>query len=309
MDSPFVSIVIPVKERNPYLDESVRHCLALDYPGFEIMVLPDEGPENGLPEIYSHPLLRLVPTGPAGPSEKRDMALAFCHGQIIAFLDDDAFPETGWLRNAVRYFADEAVAAVGGPAVTPPGDGPLRRASGLVYSSLLCGGSLAYRYTPQKSREVDDYPTCNLLVRKAVLEKLGGFNTEFWPGEDTKLCLEITKNLGQKIIYAPDALVYHHRRPLFGPHLRQVRSYATHRGYFVKRFPATSFRFTYFLPSLFVAGLTLGLMAALLSGLGAGKLRLAPAVAVGIVLTHLTYGIWFVYGLLSPKLAEEQRHP
>ncbi|MBI4743240.1 MAG: hypothetical protein HY776_00140 [Actinobacteria bacterium] len=102
-----------------------------------------------------------------------------------------------------------------------------------------------------------------MIVRKSVLEQLGGFDTKFWPGEDTKLCLEITKKLNKKIIYSPDVLVYHHRRPLFTSHLKQVWSYALHRGYFVKRFPETSLRLTYFIPSIFVFGLMFGLIFAL----------------------------------------------
>jgi len=320
---PQISIVVPLKEANEYLWECIEHCLALDYPAFELLVFPDALPKSK----HSYPnLVKFVPTGPASPAEKRDMALAHCQGEIVAFLDDDAYPTQDWLKNAVQYFKNDQVGAVGGPAITPSHDNLRQRASGMVFVSRLGGGGLAYRYTPMASRNVDDYPTCNLLVRKSTLNALGGFDTRFWPGEDTKLCLEITQKLQQTIIYAPDVVVYHHRRPLFGPHLSQVRSYATHRGYFVKRFPQTSLRLVYFLPSLFVAGLIAGglaswnwpvliwpyimvigvyLAAALASAKQVAPLKMTPIVAVGIVLTHLIYGLWFVVGLLKPKLSEE----
>ncbi len=317
---PKVSVIIPLKRDNVCIRETLDHLRGIDYPDFEVIVLPDELHHWGDD-------VRVIPTGPMGPAAKRDVALLQAQGEILAFLDDDTYPESGWLRKAVRYFEDQAVAAVGGPAVTPPDDGPMQQASGYVYSSLLGGGAYAYRYVPRRRREVDDYPTCNLLVRKSVLEKLGGFDTRFWPGEDTKLCLGITRDLGMKILYAPDALVYHHRRPLFRPHLRQVRSYALHRGYFAKRFPETSLRPFYFLPTLLVAGLLgsgalslawpflsplyalgvgLYLLAVWLSAIIASRdLWLSLVVAAGIVVTHLTYGIWFVIGLLSPRLKEE----
>ncbi len=320
---PLVSIVIPVKEMNDYLRESIENCLVLDYPAFELLILPDEVPAH----ISPYPdLVKFVPTGPASPADKRDLALDHCNGTIIAFLDDDAYPTSDWLKNAVPYFLDDQVGAVGGPAVTPSTDDYNQSASGMVFSSWLGGGGLAYRYTPMPQREVDDFPTCNLLVRKSSLVALGGFDTLFWPGEDTKLCLEITQKLGQRIIYAPDVVVYHHRRPLYGPHLAQVRSYATHRGYFVKRFPKTSLRFTYFLPSLFVAGLIAGgfaswilpqlllvylavivgyLLAGIVSAMQVSPQKMIPIVTSGIVLTHLTYGLWFLVGLLKPRLDEE----
>jgi GT2 family glycosyltransferase len=267
-----------------------------------------------------------VPTGPIGPSEKRDLALEHCRGEILAFIDDDAYPVRDWLKNAVSYFENPQVAAVGGPAVTPPADGFMEKASGYVYSSPIVSGQFVYRYIPQEMREVDDYPTCNLLIRKSDFEKIGGFDTKFWPGEDTVACLCLTRDLKKKIVYSPDVLVYHHRRPLFLPHLKQVWSYALHRGYFAKRFPETSLRFAYFLPSLLVFGLIAGLLSSLLNPLirtvylatlalylflvfatslkGKGA-KMILAVFVGIALTHLCYGIGFLKGLFSRKLKEE----
>jgi GT2 family glycosyltransferase len=172
---------------------------------------------------------------------------------------------------------------------------------------------------------VDDYPSCNFLVRHSIFKQLGGFNTQFWPGEDTKLCLEITKDLGKKIIYDPTVLVFHHRRPLFIPHLKQIANYALHRGYFVKRYPQTSLKFSYFVPSLFILALIAGAALSLYSQLFRAiyffclilylslvfifsiskELRLIPLVFLGIILSHLTYGFYFLKGLLTKKLRDE----
>ncbi len=315
-----VSVIIPLKRDNPYIRETLACLSQINYPEYEVIVLPDEPCSLGN-------LVRVIPTGPVGPAAKRDLAIAHAHGDILAFLDDDTYPQREWLRNAVKYFEDERVGAIGGPAATPNTDRFLQRASGYVYESLLGGGNYAYRYIPQKAREVDDYPTCNLLVRRSVMEELGGFDTNFWPGEDTKLCLGITRRLGLKIIYAPDVLVYHHRRPLYRSHLNQVRNYATHRGYFSKRFPETSLRLSYFLPTLltvgvlagailsvnipslaplYLFGLCLYVLAALFSAaIACRNWAYTLPVAIGIVATHITYGIWFVFGLVSPRLSEE----
>ena len=314
-----VSIIIPVKGFNQKLDECIKHCLKLDYPDYEIIVLPDflmKLPHNGV---------RIIPTGVKGPSMKRNLGIKEAKGEIIAFLDDDTFPSQDWLTKAVKNFEDEDIAAVGGPAVTPENDGLGEKASGAVYSSLLGGGAYRYRYVPRKSRLVDDFPSCNFIVRKSILKETGGFKTNFWPGEDTALCLEITKQLGKKIIYDPEALIYHHRRSLFIPHLRQISNYARHRGYFAKKFPQTSLRFSYFIPSFLVIGLIVGgvlsllsliirpiyiaiiamyLLLILLSSLNR-QIRLIPLVFLGIILTHLCYGIWFLRGLFSRKLQEE----
>lgn len=315
-----VSIIVAVAEDNANLRECVAKCLGLDYPDFEIVVLPDY-PIKGLDDLG----VKCVPTGSVGPAEKRNEGMRLCDAALLAFIDDDAYPARNWLKNAVRHFNDEQTAAVGGPAVTAEHDGMRQKAGGLVYSSSLGGGAYRYRYMPQRQREVDDHPSCNIVVRRSVMEEAGGFQTSFWPGEDTALCMDITKRLGKKIIYDPEVLIYHHRRPLFLPHLRQVGSYALHRGYFVKRLPETSFRLTYFLPSALLAGLLAGGVLALAVpavsipyGVFAGTyavmvlisslnkdVRMMLLVAAGTVLTHLWYGACFIRGLASRTLSED----
>jgi len=317
-----VSIIIAVKTWQKNLEECVSKCQELDYPDFEILVLPDE-PINKDLSSYG---IKIIPTGPVSPAKKRDIALKYAQGEILAFIDDDAYPTKDWLKNAIKNFSDPQVVAVGGPATTPSDDTLRQKASGLVYASFLVSGQYRYRYIPKHKIEVDDYPSCNFLVRKTVFEELGGFDTVFWPGEDTKLCLDITKKLSQKIIYDPQVIVYHHRRPLFLGHLKQIANYALHRGYFVKRYPQTSLKFSYFIPSLFLLFLIVGgiiawffggflrmsylfslflyLFSVLIFSINR-DLRLIALVFPGIILTHLTYGLWFLKGLVSKKLREE----
>lgn len=315
------SIIIPLKAVNDYLREALPYHAALEGGPYEIMVLPDEALEKEIPAV------RVVPTGPVGPAEKRDIAAQQASGEFLAFIDDDAYPRKDWLANALRHFDDPRVGAVGGPAVTPPTDSLLQRVSGAVYTSLLGGGPHAYRYLPVgRLREIDDFPSVNLIVRKKAFEEVGGFDTHFWPGEDTKFCLDLVKK-GWKILYDPDALVWHHRRSSPLKHLQQVWRYAKHRGHFARRFPETSRRLSYAMPSLLVLFLAGGLLwadgpagglyvlgaglygaALLLSGVHEAVRHRDPGVGLlvipGIFLTHVAYGIGFPYGFLRRGLAQ-----
>lgn len=312
-----ISIIIPVREINDYIKESIPYILELDYPDFEIFIFPDE--ETSI----SFPKTQIIPSGKVGPAEKRDMSMAYANGEIFAFIDDDAYPRKDWLKNAIGYFDDPNVGAVGGPAVTPKDDNIWQQASGKVYESFLCSGSYTYRYIPQKAREVDDYPSVNLLVRADLFKEIGGFDSNYYPGEDTKLCLDITKKFNKKIIYSPDVFVWHHRRNLFLPHLKQATNYALHRGYFTKALPETSLRLAYFVPSFFVIGffggplicclipklwnlyistLMVYLLLAIVSIRKAKNIMVALLALAGIFATHMGYGICFIRGLLSKKI-------
>lgn len=318
---PRVSIIIALGHYNNNLVESINACLRLDYPDFEILVLPDE------PFEWPDERVRVIPTGKQKPSHKRDLASREATGEVLAFLDDDAYPIADWLSNAVRNFSMPEVAAVAGPALTPPSDNLKQQASGELYSSKIVAGSFTYRYIQGRFREVKDYPTCNLLVRKEVFDKVGGFDTEYWPGEDTIFCLKIIRDLKLKIVYEPDAIVFHHRRELYRGHLEQIKSYALHRGFFVKQFPETSFLPAYFAPSILVFVLALGwaagliwtplgtvyqvgVLAYIVSAFLTAAVSLDPRriwlVFSGILLSHLTYGVYFIKGLLSRGLDENR---
>ncbi|OGO23513.1 MAG: hypothetical protein A2144_00090 [Chloroflexi bacterium RBG_16_50_9] len=161
-------------------------------------------------------------------------------------------------------------------------------------------------------------------MKKSAFQEVGGFDTGFWPGEDTLFCLELNHKLGRKIVYDPGVLVYHHRRSIIMPHLKQTWNYARHRGYFARKFPDNSRRGFYFLPSLFGIGLLAGIVSSifspvlkaiflsalvgylllvLASSIHLKELKATHLVFIMMILTHLTYGAGFIKGFFSRSLA------
>lgn len=317
---PFVSIIIPCS----VIDKYTRECLAkfrkLDYPGsqYEIIVLPDTDRDN----FMNVDNIKVYPTGPLTPGAKRNIGIKMAKGEILAFIDSDAYPRKDWLKNAMKYLDDPLVAGVGGPGITPDEDSLLQKASGHVFSSFMIGG-LSSRYKEKHTLESDDIHSCNFITRKEVLKKVGEWNEKYWPGEDTLICLAIRK-AGKKLIEASDVVVYHHRKPLFKPHLKQVAGFGLHRGFFFKRFPENSRKITYLLPSIFITYLLLcgavslfldHILAVLLmlsvvaylvstfaGSLHAKQPKLMFLTWLGIIATHVVYGICFLTGLCKREL-------
>ena len=334
---PLVTIVIACPKRSWMLDECLEAIKAQSYEKWEAIVLPDEDfkPETGDASNASSlkssdSRIRVIPTGKVRPAEKRNIGIREAKGEIVAFIDDDAYPDAHWLEYAVKYFGESDIGAVGGPGVTPPGDKRLARIGGRVYDNWLVSGNYRYRYHAGGTRmDVEDYPSCNLFVRKDVLDKIGGYRTDFWPGEDTLLCKDIIDNW-KRIIYDPWVVVYHHRRPLFLPHLRQLGRYGFHRGYFCKRFPSNSLRLSYFIPTFFDVYLVVLMVVGILNLTGIDALRITfhrwggylplwiylalvavtsfsikphhwLLTAAGVVASHVWYGIRFIQGLCARK--------
>ena len=337
---PLVSVVIACPGASWMLQECLKGLAEQTYRNFEVIVLPDGklGDSVSSPATPGFQLqasdfrLSVLPTGKVRPAEKRNLGIKAAKGEIVAFIDDDAYPDAHWLEYAIKYFGDATIGAVGGPGVTPPNDGFLARLGGRVYDNRLVSGNYRYRYRAGGvRRDVDDYPSCNLFVRKDLLDAFGGYRTDFWPGEDTLLCKDIVDR-GKRIVYDPWVIVNHHRRPLFGAHLRQLGRYAFHRGYFVKRYPSNSLHLSYFVPTLFVVYLlclavaepVLGCLGAFRGGVLAwvawGALAplalylalvilttfaFSPVTAVltglGVVATHVCYGVQFFRGLCAKR--------
>lgn len=249
--NPLVSIIIvDYRADHPYLKESLQAIKAQTYSNYEIILVSDYKTKLKFPKLKHKTLGKKL-----GPALKRDLGAKLARGEILAFLDDDAFPAKDWLKNLIPDFTDPKVAAVGGPGITPPKVSWQEAASGWVSASPLGAGPYGYRFLPQLRQEIDDFPSMNLSVRKTDFLKVGGYDSHYYPGEDTKLCLDLTHKLKKKIIYEPRATVFHHRRPLWLPHLKQNGNFGLHRGYFARILPQTSLRLSYLLPSLMVIGL------------------------------------------------------
>ena len=325
------SVIVPVRSINDYLKENIEHIKKLSYRDYEVLIILDSSEKYD----FNDRRFRVLSAGSVSPGEKRNVGVRNASGEILAFLDDDAYPSVGWLSEAARIFEDKSVFALGAPDLTPQDASFLEKCSGRVLESCLTSGNTVFRHVPVKRRLINDYPTVNLFVRKDAFISVGGFTREFWPGEDTKLCLDLVKKYGRKFLYDPMPVVFHHRRKLFIPHLKQISRYGWHRGQFVRIFPENSRSIFYFIPSLFIVGLVVGFILSMfreffwplyLAFVGLylvilvyemakvcfrdKSLKESLYVGAGIFLTNFVYGINFIIGFLKrPRLKLKRIDP
>ncbi|MDD2482702.1 MAG: glycosyltransferase [Candidatus Shapirobacteria bacterium] len=309
MKSPKFSVIIPVRKTNEYLQETISKLKKQSFKNFEVLIITDKV------------------SGSANPSEKRNLGAQKAKGEYLVFFDDDSYPHKNYFKNALKLVENNPkFAAFCGPCLTPPKDNLYQKASGLVWGSWLgSGGAGIYRNSIQKARFVDDYPSVNLIVKKNDFNLAGGFDVSFWPGEDTVLCLNLVKNLNKKILYNPSLIVYHHRRSVILPHLQQITRYAVQRGFFVKKFPETSLKIGYFIPSFFVFYLIILIINLLIFNYyllyiplylylsilfftlliflsKKNNLKVSLLATITIPITHLYYGILFLHGLFKKEV-------
>jgi len=317
-----VSIIIPVREINDYIrNESLPAFEDQTYKNFEVIILPNTLHDTDKHLLVQYPFLRIIPTDTMSrPALKRDIGVRNAKGSILAFIDDDAYPQNNWLKKAVEIFNKKNIACVCGPGVLPKNVNVWEQIFNEILISPVGSGGYEYRFTPQETRFVDDYPSVNFLITKKLFKQVGGFNNNFWPGEDSKLCNDIVYKEQQKILYSPNVIVYHHRRNKLATYLAQHAQYGYHRGAFIAVGDKNSQKINYFLPSFFVfyclflfitfhyriplfffpffTYLILSFAIAFKASLQQKNMLFILAIPFVLFLTHIVYGVFFLKGFV-----------
>jgi cellulose synthase/poly-beta-1,6-N-acetylglucosamine synthase-like glycosyltransferase len=196
--------------------DTCEGLLEVDYPDVEVIVV-DDGSTDGTGDIARGHGFRVIATENQGLSAARNTGWQAARGEIVAYIDDDARPDSQWLRYLAHTFMTTGHAAVGGPNVPPP---KTRGVEACVAAAP--GGPI---HVLMSDTEAEHIPGCNLAIRREVLAGLGGFDPRFRvAGDDVDICWRMLED-GWTIGYSHAALVWHRRRDTVRGFLRQQRGY------------------------------------------------------------------------------------
>lgn len=309
-----ISIIIPCARVNSQTMKCIRKCLELDYYDFEILVLPDEFNKKS-----KHRNLKIIPTGKVKPALKRNIAMEVAKGELFAFIDDDAYPEKDWLKNAVKYFENENVGLVGGPNLTPDEANFAEHVSGHVLSNFLVSGQAAIRYKVAENQNSRELPSCNYISRNLGIV----YDSHFLTAEDSKYCFDVS-NKGLEVLYAGDVIVKHHRRETLWKHVKQMYIYARDIAWLSKKDFSLD-KLYYSIPSVGLLIFILGILAIyngiyqnliilafgiyfILMAIGSLKQNFFTSIVVFFisVLTHFAYGFGWFAGIFSSSEKDEK---
>jgi cellulose synthase/poly-beta-1,6-N-acetylglucosamine synthase-like glycosyltransferase len=329
MRSLFFSIIIPTRKLNNYLTRETLPAIAkLKYKNFEVILLPDS--TNGFSaETKKYKWLKII-KNKSMPGIKRDAGVAKSKGNIVVFIDDDAYPPNEWLTVLNKiYQSKKNIVAVGGPGILPENVNTWEKIFDVVMQSFIGTGGFSYRFIKGKKQFVEDFPSMNLSFRKNIFIKLGGFKNKYWPGEDSKLINALINKEKKLIYYDPKTYIFHHRRDTLTGYLKQHRNYGFMRGMFFAHGDKNSKAVAYKIPSIFtvyVFVVALISAASIIYPINETVIRmsLVPLIVYGLLilfagsltflktfdsiltlgtilvlpLTHVTYGISFIKGYL-----------
>ncbi len=202
------SIIIPSHSRPGQLAASLRSLARLNYPSdrFEV-IITDDGSSMPLEDVvlpYRGIIdIKLVKQAHTGPSTARNKGAAHAKGQLLAFLDDDCETDPEWLQALAARFAGTPECMVGGRTINALTDNSYSTASQVLLDYL-------YSYYNKDFNRSRFFTSNNLAVPAKRFHEIGGFD-ETYPraaAEDRELC-DRWIQYGNRLIYAPEAIVYH----------------------------------------------------------------------------------------------------
>ncbi|KQO62402.1 glycosyltransferase family 2 protein [Curtobacterium sp. Leaf261] len=214
--NPAVSVVVCAYTQRRWgdLQDAVESVRAQSVAA-EVIVVIDHEPELLRMSAERWPDLTVIPNdGPQGLSGGRNTGMAAASGDVVAFLDDDATAEPGWLQRLVEPFVDPSVIAVGGTAVPV---WPVGAKSAMYPPELLWIVGCSHRGLPEEPAEVRNVIGCSMAFRLAPVLAAGGFDVDTGRVgtvplgcEETELCIRLRqRDPSARILLDPRAVVLH----------------------------------------------------------------------------------------------------
>lgn len=225
---PKISVVICTYNGARTIRDCFEALEKIDYPDYEVIVIND-GSTDETETIAREFPFRLISTPNRGLSHARNTGMHLATGEIVAYTDDDAYPDPHWLTYLADMFLTTSHAGIGGPNLPPPDDGWIAECV-----ANAPGGPIHVLLDDQTAEHI---PGCNMAFRKTCLESIGGFDPQFrTAGDDVDVCWRLQEK-GWTLGFHPSALVWHHRRNSVRTYWKQQRGYGRAEALLEKKWP------------------------------------------------------------------------
>lgn len=249
-----LSIIVPVFNRPGEVDELLQSMVNQTNKRFEVVIVEDGSTIkcDKILEKYQNELnIKYFYKNNSGPGQSRNYGFEKASGNFCVFLDSDCVLPLQYIETVYKYLCNSYSDCFGGPDRAHPDFSPLQKAINYSMTSFFTTGGIR-----GGNKKLDRFlpRSFNMGISTSAYRTVSGFsNLRF--GEDLDLSLRLIESGFSTALY-PDAYVFHKRRTDFKKFFRQVYNSGIarinlnilHKG---------SLKFVHLLPSAFVLGMAL----------------------------------------------------
>jgi glucosyl-dolichyl phosphate glucuronosyltransferase len=213
-----VVVCVYTAERLPQIRAALDSIARQTMPPSQVIVVADHNQALCDRLAAEYPDLEVIPSKfEKGLSGARNTGIERAAGDVVVFLDDDARAQVQWLETLLASYDDESVLGVGG-LVLADWSSPGRPA--WLPEEFLWVVGCSYRGQPEVKTEVRNPIGANMSFRRSAFDQAGLFNSSVGRTfasarplgcEETEFSIRLRRlSPGGRIIYEPQAVVYHH---------------------------------------------------------------------------------------------------
>jgi succinoglycan biosynthesis protein ExoA len=314
--SPFISIVVPIRNEQDTIERLTRSLLDQDYPHDRYEILMADGGSTDrtrelLAAVDGQTRVRVLDNPGRTAPAALNVAIGKARGDIVTRVDGHSYVAPDYLSRIVAVMQETGESVVGGP-VLMFADTPFRKALVEALYSKVGVGAVPYR-TLRTRAHVESLQTGSF--KRAVLDQVGPFDEALAVVEDLDMNTRIRK-AGYRLLLDPSIRFWYLPRPSLRALWRQIVTVGLVKVRILRKHPDI-FKWKYVLPSVFVAALAVAVVLAAWGAtagfaflaayalvvfgfalsrvprLGAGALRLVLILPT----LHVGYGLGFLAGV------------
>jgi glycosyltransferase involved in cell wall biosynthesis len=208
------TVVICTRDRPEELDRCLAALARVEGPAFQVLVVDNAPQDESTRRVATRRGVDYLPVPEPGVSRARHRGALACTTDIVAFLDDDAEAEPGWLSALLREFRDPQVSACGGRIAwfDPEGEDGADPSHEPTEQRRVVDPSVAGWYEKVNFGGLGS--GANMAFRRSALGDAAvfhprlGLGTPIPGGADTYAFFAVVR-AGHRAVYTPDAVVRH----------------------------------------------------------------------------------------------------
>lgn len=228
----YVSVIIPAYNASATVCDCLSVLMKQTFAEPYEVIVVDDGSTDSTPDVISKefPRVRLLRQKNAGPAAARNKGAIEAKGDLVFFTDADCRPMPDWLEQMAKPF-------VSNPDVV--GVKGIYRTEQSEITARFVQMEYEDKYDLMRKEEYIDFiDTYSAGFRKEIFNSMGGYDTSFPVAcsEDAEFSFRLA-NKGYKMVFNPNAVVYHIHPDMFTAYVKKKFKFAYWRMLAVKKNP------------------------------------------------------------------------